>query len=122
MTEPTKQDLAQLHDRAYEAMDQGALDEASQHFEVLLRHRPDAIHYHYMRGLVHKYLMDWPTSLHHNLRAIELDDKPSDAEHWMPPLQQRRWDNGNRLANYGKLAVSASKREWAPSMTTLAWP
>jgi len=35
-----------------------------------------------MRGLVHKYLLDWPTSLNYSLRAIELSNKVLKAEHW----------------------------------------
>ena len=71
-----------LHQRAYRAMDDGALDEASRLFGTLLETAPDAAHYHYMRGLAHKYLLDWPTSLAHNLRAIALADEPTEAEHW----------------------------------------
>jgi len=100
MNEPTKEELAQLHDRAYAAMDQGALSEASRHFEALLRHRPDAAHYHYMRGLAHKYLRDWKIALDHNLRAIELDDEQNEAEHWNGAIAATalgRWDQARRL-------------------------
>jgi hypothetical protein len=82
MAEPLLEELAHLHKRAYEAMDQGELREASQRFDRLLRHAPNDRYYHYMRGLAHKYLMDWPTSLHHNLRSIELADEMSEGEHW----------------------------------------
>lgn len=71
-----------LHDAAYAAMDRGALAEASARFSDLLERVPDARHYHYMRGLVHKYLLDWPTSLEHNLRAISLSEDVGEAEHW----------------------------------------
>lgn len=78
----TKDDPRELHERAYAAMERGALAEASRDFETLLRHKPDDRYYHYMRGLAHKYQFDWPTSLRHNLRAIELLDEMSEAEHW----------------------------------------
>lgn len=77
--EPATDDL---HQRAYQAMDEGALDQASQLFGALLASEPDVPHYHYMRGLAHKYLLDWPTSLVHNLQAIALADEPSEAERW----------------------------------------
>lgn len=70
------------HALAYAAMDSGALSEASRHFQALLERRPDDRYYHYMRGLAHKYLLDWPTSLRHNLRAIELMDEVGEPEHW----------------------------------------
>jgi hypothetical protein len=72
----------ELHDRAYDAMDRGALADASREFAALLELRPGWAPYHYMRGLVHKYLRDWPTSLEHNLRSIELRDDFDDASHW----------------------------------------
>lgn len=71
-----------LHARAYEAMDRGALAEASRAFDALLQHEPDDRYYHYMRGLAHKYMLDWPAALRHNLRAIELSDAVCEAEHW----------------------------------------
>jgi hypothetical protein len=71
-----------LHDLAYAAMDRGALLEASQHFKALVARSPDRHYYHYMRGLAHKYMLDWPTSLDHNLQEIELTKEPSEAEHW----------------------------------------
>ena len=73
------EDLRALHQRAYSAIDRGALGDASRDFESLLQRDPDNVYYHYMRGLAHKYLRDWPTSLSHNLRAIELDDEKSQA-------------------------------------------
>lgn len=71
-----------LHARAYAAMDRGALSEASRDFDALLQREPDDRYYHYMRGLAHKYMFDWPASLRHNLRAIELSDAFGEAEHW----------------------------------------
>ena len=68
-----------LKKAAYLAFDEGRLADASSGFARLLELRPDDGALHYMRGLVHKYLADWPTSLAHNLRAIELgsDDEAS---------------------------------------------
>lgn len=71
-----------LHDDAYAAMSRGALAEASRNFAALIAQEPADHVYHYMRGLAHKYLLDWPTSLEHNLRAIELMDEVGQAEHW----------------------------------------
>ena len=81
--DPTEHpDAEALHRSAYQAMDAGALDEASRLFATLLQIAPDASHYHYMRGLAHKYLRDWPTSLSHNLQAIPLAREPVEAERW----------------------------------------
>lgn len=71
-----------LLERAYAAMDRGALSEASRHFGALLERDPGNRYHHYMRGLAHKYLLDWPTSLQHNLRALELADEGKEAEYW----------------------------------------
>lgn len=68
----SNRETASLHDRAYAAMDDGALAAAAVHFRELIRVQPDNRNYHYMLGLAHKYLRDWPASLRHNLRAIEL--------------------------------------------------
>lgn len=100
MTGSTQEELADLHDRAYAAMDQGALREASRHFEALLQHAPDERYYHYMRGLAHKYLMDWPTSLQHNLRAIELAQEMGEGEHWNAAIAATalgQWDQVRQL-------------------------
>ncbi|MDH5823556.1 tetratricopeptide repeat protein [Luteimonas sp. RD2P54] len=75
-------ELKALHERAYAAMDRGSLAEASQDFGALLLREPDNRYYHYMRGLASKYLLEWPASLQHNLRAIELAEEFGEAEHW----------------------------------------
>lgn len=82
MTALTDDDLASLHERAYAAMDRGALGEASRDFQVLLQYAPGHHSYHYMRGLAHKYMLDWPASFRHNLRAIELAEEMDESEHW----------------------------------------
>ncbi len=75
---------AQLHHDAYAAFDSGRLADASRLFARLLEGEPDSRRYHYMRGLAHKYLRDWPASLHHNLQAIgRLEDgERGEAERW----------------------------------------
>lgn len=82
MTDLSDDQLRDLHHRAYAAMDRGALGEASRDFGTLLNYAPDHHNYHYMRGLAHKYLLDWPSSLHHNLRAIASAEEMGEAEHW----------------------------------------
>ncbi len=77
-----RQNDTSLHDSAYAAMARGALAEASGLFAALLAREPGDKAYHYMRGLAHKYMLDWPTSLQHNLRAIALMDEVGEAEHW----------------------------------------
>ena len=82
MTTTRLDESAELHQRAYKAMDSGALADASHAFDALLKSKPKNATYQYMRGLVHKYLLDWPTSLRHNLTAIELLTEVGEAEHW----------------------------------------
>lgn len=79
----TEQDeLKALSSRAYAAMDSGALAEASRAFDALLLCEPGNRYYHYMLGLAHKYMLDWPVCLQANLRAIELCEELGEAEHW----------------------------------------
>jgi tetratricopeptide (TPR) repeat protein len=82
MSEPDEGKLADLHDRAYAASERGDLEEASRLFAGLLQHRPDAAHYHYMRGLAHKYLLDWRASLEHNLAALAHAPEPDEGALW----------------------------------------
>ena len=100
MTDSSQEALATLHAQAYDAMDRGDLREASLAFERLLVQRPDRHYYHYMRGLAHKYLLDWPASLHHNLRAIELSSEMDEAEHWNAAIAATalgEWAQARRL-------------------------
>nr|WP_295379623.1 hypothetical protein [Pseudoxanthomonas sp.] len=100
MTDSSPEALAALHAKAYDAMHRGDLREASLAFERLLAQRPDQHYYHYMRGLAHKYLLDWPVSLHHNLRAIELADEMDEAEHWNAAIAATalgEWAQARRL-------------------------
>lgn len=71
-----------LDERAYAAWDAGELKEASRHFAELLRREPGSAGYHYMQGLAHKYLRDWPVSLHHNLQSQALRHEPDEASLW----------------------------------------
>lgn len=71
-----------LHERAYAAYHAGDLVESRAHFDALLVAVPDAADYHYMQGLVCKYLRDWPASLHHNLRSIALRTEADEASRW----------------------------------------
>jgi tetratricopeptide (TPR) repeat protein len=76
------QDSDILHERAYAAFDAGDLIDARARFELLLAVKPDAPDYHYMQGLVCKYLQDWPISLHHNLQSLALRTEPDEASRW----------------------------------------
>ncbi|WP_369976136.1 hypothetical protein [Xanthomonas bundabergensis] len=78
----SEEDLQTEHERAYASFDAGQLEQAAQHFATLLAHAPDARYYHYMQGLVHKYLLDWPRSLHHNLRALALAEDADASAQW----------------------------------------
>jgi hypothetical protein len=71
-----------LHACAYEAFDAGDLLEARARFDALLVAESDAPEYHYMQGLICKYLRDWPTSLRHNLRSLALRAEADEASHW----------------------------------------
>ena len=72
-------DTEALHERAYEAFNQRLLQQASTLFEVLLQREPEAALYHYMRGLAHKYLCDWPTSLRHSLNVVAPEPEDENA-------------------------------------------
>ncbi len=89
-----------LHEHAYQAMERGALAQASSDFDALLRTEPANRYYHYMRGLVAKYQFDWETSLRRNLRAIELSDDSSEGEHWNAAIAATalgKWTEARRL-------------------------
>lgn len=93
-------DIAELSDQAYAAWNRGELHLASRHFASLLDHDPKHESWHYMRGLVHKYLRDWPTSLRHNLTALELSNEPDDATCWNAGIAATalgNWNEARRL-------------------------
>lgn len=93
-------DLAALHARAYAEGDKGNLREASRCFDALLQLKPNDPYHHYMRGLAHKYLRDWPTSLHHNQRAIALQDEKDESSLWNAGIAATAlgdWQEARRL-------------------------
>jgi len=100
MTDQTHSPVPDLKTQAYDAFDRGDLHQASRLFESLLQQEPGASAFHYMRGLAHKYLLDWPLCLHHNLRAIEVSDGDDEAYHWnaaMAATALGQWDVVRRL-------------------------
>lgn len=86
MNPSTPDEFEALHDQAYADMERGALREAAQAFEALAAHHPHNRHYHYMLGLAHKYLRDWPQSLQRNLHSIDMarqqEGAPDEASLW----------------------------------------
>lgn len=92
--------------RAYAAYDDGDLGEARVRFDALLGAAPDVADYHYMQGLVGKYLRDWPMSLHHNLRSLALrTDADRDAD------EASRWNAAIAATALGDWAEA--RRQWA---------
>jgi hypothetical protein len=79
---PTHEELQQLYDDAYAAMDRGALREAARMFALLGGYDPKHAPFPYMEGLAHKYLRQWPESLAANQRAAALHPEPDQATHW----------------------------------------
>lgn len=79
-TDPAPLDT--LYDRAYAAFNKGELQQASSLFAELIETSDPGNHLHYMRGLAHKYLRDWPTSLLHNLQAQQLEAEFDEASAW----------------------------------------
>jgi hypothetical protein len=75
-------DTDALHACAYAAFDAGDLLAARARFDALLTAEPDAPEYHYMQGLICKYLRDWPTSLRHNLQSLALRTEEDEASRW----------------------------------------
>ncbi|KRA20401.1 MULTISPECIES: hypothetical protein [unclassified Lysobacter] len=101
-------DIETLHQRAYDAFDAGRLKDSSTLFAELLRREPDAAHYHYMRGLTHKYLLDWPTSLRHNLDALALEQAPNEGAVWNGAIAATAlgdWAQARRLWTLGGIAI-----------------
>ncbi|WP_312320970.1 hypothetical protein [Stenotrophomonas sp.] len=94
--------LEALYDRAYAAFNDGELQLASTLFAELIEASPPGSHLHYMRGLTHKYLRDWPTSLQHNLLAQQLEDEFNEASAWNAGIA------ATALGNW-----SEARRQWA---------
>ncbi|WP_440222930.1 tetratricopeptide repeat protein [Dokdonella sp. MW10] len=102
----------ELNDRAYAAMRAGRLAEASRDFDALLKLVPENTSYHYMRGLVHKYMLDWPVSLQHNLQAIDLADEEDEATHWNAAIAATAlgdWSTARRLWETCGIAIPEGK-------------
>lgn len=101
-------DTDALAERAHAAYDNGGLPEARVRFETLLAATPDHPAYHYMQGLICKYLRDWPASLHHNLRALALYvEAEADADE----VEAARWNAAIAATALGDWAEA--RRQWA---------
>lgn len=82
LDDETLEKLQALEARAYAAFDEGDLVDAADLFGELVELTPCIPHLHYMRGLAHKYLRDWPASLQDNLRSEQLRDEFDVATAW----------------------------------------
>lgn len=71
-----------LEARAYAMFREGDLTQAVALFGELIGHAPDIAYLHYMRGLAHKYLRDWPASLQDNLQSQQLQGEFDEASAW----------------------------------------
>lgn len=103
---PSPIDTQALAGHAYAAYDTGDLAEARIRFEALLAAAPEDPAYHYMLGLVCKYLRDWPASLHHNLRALALHGEAGEDDGEAP-----RWNAAIAATALGDWAEA--RRQWA---------
>jgi hypothetical protein len=95
-----------LADAAHAAFDDGDLLAARDGFEALLAAVPDDPRYHYMQGLVCKYLGDWERSLHHNLRSLALRAARNDTDD-----EASRWNAAIAATALGDWAEA--RRQWA---------
>lgn len=100
--DPPLLDRDALAARAYAAYDDGDLIEARAWFDTLLAAAPDVPDYHYMQGLVCKYLRDWPMSLQHNLRSLALRADADEASRWNAAIA------ATALGDWGE-----ARRQWA---------
>lgn len=133
----TAADWEEVAGRAYDAFDAGKLNEAAVSFDELLRLVPDDPQYHYMKGLVHKYLRNWQVSLHHNLQSQALRSESNEASIWNAGIAatalgdwaeaRRQWQScGMKLpdgegpieANFG--IVSIRLNPWGDGETVFA--
>ena len=71
-----------LEARAYTAFREGDLAQAAMLFGELIAIAPGVAYLHYMRGLAHKYLRDWPASLQDNLQSQALRDDFDQGSAW----------------------------------------
>lgn len=95
-----------LAEAAYAAFDDGDLLAARSGFEALLATVPDDPGYHYMQGLVCKYLRDWDGSLRHNLRSLALRAAAGEADD-----EASRWNAAIAATALGDWAEA--RRQWA---------
>ncbi|MEG0185476.1 MAG: hypothetical protein RR704_18715 [Stenotrophomonas sp.] len=82
LDDETLEKLQAMEARAYAAFDAGELADAAALFGELIELTPGLPNLHYMRGLAHKYLRDWPASLQDNLRSEQLRDEFDVATAW----------------------------------------
>ncbi len=104
--DPSPIDTQALAGHAYAAYDTGDLAEARIRFEATLAAAPDDPAHHYMLGLICKYLLDWPASLHHNLRALALHAQAGEDDGEAP-----RWNAAIAATALGDWAEA--RRQWA---------
>lgn len=104
--DPSPIDTQALAGHAYAAYDTGDLAEARIRFEALLAATQEDPAYHYMLGLVCKYLRDWPASLQHNLRALALHAEAGEDDGEAP-----RWNAAIAATALGDWAEA--RRQWA---------
>jgi hypothetical protein len=93
-------ELESLAQAAYAAFDRGDLVDARERFDAVLERAPKDANYHYMQGLVCKYLRDWPRSLAHNRRSIELRRGRDEASLWNAAIAATalgEWAEARRL-------------------------
>ena len=76
------EDIVELQQRAGAAFESGNLREARQLYGRLVELRPEGDAFHFRLGLVHKYLREWPASLAHNLRVLELCGEHDEGASW----------------------------------------
>lgn len=81
-TDPDTAARETLEAQAYAAFNDGELQQASALFGTLATLAPAVPHLHYMHGLAHKYLRDWPASLQANLRAQALQADLDEGAAW----------------------------------------
>lgn len=103
-----------LAEAAYTAFDDGDLLAARSAFEALLAAVPDDPGYHYMQGLVCKYLRDWNGSLRHNLRSLALRAAArgvDDGTEGETDDEASRWNAAIAATALGDWAEA--RRQWA---------
>ena len=108
-----------LAEAAYAAFDDGDLLAARNGFEALLAAVPDDPGYHYMQGLVCKYLRDWDGSLRHNLRSLALRAATAGTEDGTDD-EASRWNAAIAATALGDWAEA--RRQWAAAVAMPGGP